>query len=146
VADRFHSVSALLDSNWSRNDANSSRLVLRFVGLLYKIVDQEKYRDPNRTLKRQLRRAAARDQPINGSSQSLPIDLTSDDDGIRGAVRSLTPNTSLCSSRPTSSHTSVSQHWVSGMDLDDQNSLHMARLALPAYKSPAVSDIPEILY
>lgn len=117
---------------------------MRFAGFLYKIADQAKYRKCN--LKPPRRKASRQStesqQPSEGQSQSMPIDLTTDDHGSTGVLRALTPNTSVCSSRPSSSHMSFRHASTGDISLGDQHSQHDSRrtsLVLPVYKSPAVS-------
>lgn len=115
---------------------------MRFAGFLYKVADQAKYKKCGQKTKSGTRQSTDSHQALDGNSQAMPIDLTNDDNGIASIFRGLTPNTSVCSSRPASSHMSLSQASTSGMFLDDHHALHASRRtssALPEYRSPAVS-------
>lgn len=117
---------------------------MRFAGFLYKIADQAKYRKCNLKTpgKKASRQSTESQQPSEGQSQSMPIDLTSDDHGSTGVFRALTPNTSVCSSRPSSSHMSFRHASTGDISLGDQHSQDASRrtsLVLPVYKSPAVN-------
>jgi hypothetical protein len=113
---------------------------MRFTGLLYKVADQAKYRKPQNGRQQ----STESRQTLEGHSQASPIDLTNDDNGNTAVIRGLTPNTSVCSRRPASSHMSASQASNGAMFFGNQDSAITSRrpsLALPAYRSPAVSQI-----
>jgi hypothetical protein len=118
-------------------DSDCYRIVMRFAGFLYKVADQAKNRQPTATGRN---RSTGWNQPSEGHSQLLPIDLTSEDGGVSGSARGFTSNSSLSLSRPTSSDGSVSQGQGSVMTFSDQDpSSRRTSLALPPYRSPAVS-------
>lgn len=110
---------------------------MRFTSLLYKVVDQAKYQKPQKGRQQ----STESRQSLEGYSQTSPIDLTNEDGGIPGIVRIPTPNTSACSSRRPS-HMSLGQASNSGIRSNDKDFLSAsgrAPIALPAYRSPAVS-------
>lgn len=126
------------------------RIILRFVGLVYKFVDQAKYQ---KTRKQDYRARAAMTPALSqystGSSQSSAIDLTADDDYMsQGLI--LTPITSAAPSRPTSSHIpDHSQHQPPPAIFSQELASYgptpfpQSRLpVLPDYVSPTVSIIP----
>ncbi|KAB5570691.1 hypothetical protein GE09DRAFT_1218112 [Coniochaeta sp. 2T2.1] len=142
--------------------ADSTTLLLRFTNFLYKAADQVRYNEDQKLYRRELGKTKNALQRRTTSRQPMTeavIDLTDDGDNISGAMRSVTPNTSVCSSRPSSSHMSVSQASLSGTFFSDQNSVDASSrpslapslapsltpsLTLPPYRSPAFHDAPEL--
>ena len=130
---------------------------MRFTTFLYKIADQVRYEEDQKLYRQDLRKAGKVRQRIKTSivprfdvSEPTLIDLTEDGHDTSAHMRSVTPTTSVCSSRPTSSHMSVSQGSLSGAWNSDVNSVDASRrpsltpstaasVALPPYRSPAVS-------